>query len=362
MFCQAKDLTKHSKYDIVLLMNDKKHIFLLKGKRVIKSLYCVAFILAMVGVFVFLPTKIYAEETGGLGDFFVVTQPPTRLDDFMSSFSGFVNNNDNEASFVWFEVGRNGMFEKSSNKQREIGKSDFANQIYHLEEGARYVYRAAARHEKTGEIKYGETKTFIIEDYSKAKTQRQTSTIDTHTNDQQTNNTNSTGSNNSTNSDNNNQNENNDKPIILETTTEQTDDPNNLTAKKPAIPTDNTTNTIKQNKTKENINANFNWGESLREQFFSTDKKGTILVNNNLKLKKGTQNNLALTSAVSGKTIFPNSVFGWVIVIVLLYLIISQLHNFSVAKKKKEEREKEQVNKINNIIKIRSENKNEAFA
>jgi len=332
-------------------MNEnKKHM--LQEKKALNPLYFLAFIVAIMGIFVFSPTKSYAEGIEESGDFFVVTQPPTRLDDFVTSFSGFVNNKDNEASYVWFEAGRNGVFEKSSNKQREIGKSDFANHIYSFEEGVEYIYRAVARHEKTGEIKYGETKTFVIADYNKTENTNQTNTIKTHTNNQQNNNVvASTGLQ-------NDQNTNNSNTGISETVTIQNDIASNLNTKKSPVFASNTTNLTQQNKTDKKLDITVNWGVALREQFFSTDKKGNILVNNNLKTTEETNNNLATVGVVSGKKIFPESLFGWMITIVLIYLIISRMHNFSVAKKKKKERAK--TNKINNI-EIEPKNRNGAF-
>jgi len=308
-----------------------KNIFLQNSKeRNILSFIMFVILMTIVGTFVVLPTKTHAE---GQSDFFVITQPPTKLDDFMSNFSGYVNNNDNQVSYVWFEAGRNGVFEISSNKQMVFGKTDFTNQIYHIEEGVEYVYRAAARHERTGEIKYGETKTFFIGD------RNQTNTINTHnTNNQQTDTTNNQNNNPANSS------------IVSETATNKNDIVNNLITQNTNMPTSNKINTIQQNETNKISNMNLNWGMALREQFFSTDKKGTILVNDNLKIKKEAKKNLASVSVFSSTSIFPESLFGWVVITILLYLIISRLHYFFVIKKEKEEaKKKEQESKINNL-------------
>ena len=132
----------------------------IKGKRPIGSLFltAIAIELVFVGLFMFLPVKTFAD------DFFVITQFPTRLNKRMSILSGFVSSYGDKEVYVWFEYGRNGKFEKSSDKSKVIGKQDFISYIHNLEPEVVYSYRAAARRQNSSTIKYGDTKTFIIED------------------------------------------------------------------------------------------------------------------------------------------------------------------------------------------------------
>ena len=126
-------------------------------KRPIRSLFLIIMALIVACLFVLAPMKAFAN------DFYVVTQLPAQLDKRVSMLSGFVNNDSGTSAYVWFEYGRNGKFEKSSSKRKVRGTQDFAFRIYSLDPGVVYSYRIVGRKENSNVIKYGDTKTFIID-------------------------------------------------------------------------------------------------------------------------------------------------------------------------------------------------------
>ena len=130
---------------------------ILKKKRLLKPLLLATAAFIVGCLFVFIPTRASANT------FFVVTQLPTQLDKKMSVLSGFVSNDSDNNASVWFEYGKNGRFEESSNKRKIMGTQDFVSRIYSLDPGVLYSYRAVGRKQNSNVIKYGDTKTFIID-------------------------------------------------------------------------------------------------------------------------------------------------------------------------------------------------------
>lgn len=133
------------------------NFLILRKKKVSQPLFLGVFIIITIFLFVVIPKNVFANS------FFVVTQLPIQLYERMSTLSGFISNNESENANVWFEYGKNGKLEKSSNPQTIKGTQDFTANIYDLEVGIVYSYRAAGRNKNSNVIKYGEKKTFIIE-------------------------------------------------------------------------------------------------------------------------------------------------------------------------------------------------------
>ena len=109
--------------------------------------------------------SLFSSEGAFAATFQVVTQPPIKLDDYRSVFSGFVGNNENESAVAWFEYGKNGVFEQSTGKKPIKGSDDFRDSVYYLDMNVEYVYRAVARHKQTNRTIYGEIKRFTINEW-----------------------------------------------------------------------------------------------------------------------------------------------------------------------------------------------------
>jgi hypothetical protein len=132
----------------------------------------VAAIGVSVGVFA-TPQHAFAETIR------VVTELPSRVDSMYSVLNGYVENSSDTAVSVWFEYGRNGRFENSTYKATKRGSSEFAANVFRLDEGVVYSYRAVARRQSGGVTMYGQTQTFTITDQK--LTSGQTSTTGSNT-------------------------------------------------------------------------------------------------------------------------------------------------------------------------------------
>ena len=128
-----------------------------KKKKRGQPLFLGIFILMAIFLFILIPKSVSANN------FSVVTQLPARLDEKMSKLNGLVSNNENEGAYVWFEYGKKGRLQKKSISQQIRGTQDFIINVYDLEPGIVYSYRAVGRKKDSNVVKYGKTKTFIIE-------------------------------------------------------------------------------------------------------------------------------------------------------------------------------------------------------
>ena len=133
---------------------------ILEKERSIKPLLLATTALIVGCLFIFTPMRASADS------FFVVTQLPAQLDERMSVLSGFISNDSSDGANVWFEYGKNGKFEESSYKYKVMGTRDFTSRIYNIDPGIVYSYRAVGRKENSNVIKYGDTKTFVIDSES----------------------------------------------------------------------------------------------------------------------------------------------------------------------------------------------------
>lgn len=145
---------------------------------VVRSLLIAALSLS-VGVFT-MPQHAFAETIG------VVTELPSRVDSMYSVLNGHVENSSDTAVSVWFEYGRNGVFESTTYKATKKGSADFAMNVFRLDEGVTYSYRAVARRASGGATIYGQTRTFIITDQKLTTTTTTTNTNTSNTNTTQT--------------------------------------------------------------------------------------------------------------------------------------------------------------------------------
>ena len=132
------------------------NFLILKEKRLIRLLFLIITAFIAVCLFVLVPTKVLAS------DFYIFTQFPVQVDKKITMLSGFLGNDSEVSTYVWFEYGRNGKFEKSSSKRKLWRSQDFTSRIYSLEPGVLYSYRAVARQQDSNRIRYGDTKTFIV--------------------------------------------------------------------------------------------------------------------------------------------------------------------------------------------------------
>ena len=418
------------------------NFLILKEKKPIKPLLLISMAFITACLFMSVPTKVFANN------FFVVTQLPTQLDKNMSAFSGFVSNDNDSKASVWFEYGKNGRFEESSNKYKVTGTRDFIATAYGFELGVIYSYRVVGRKENSNIIKYGDTKTFIIEGGSY------------NTSDQSSNSSNQSSNTSGSSDLSCEQFCANCCPTILgdssiptassggivETTnttatlygvvftkstptrgwfewgttqslgrvtpakklscdlrvemketiynlsfgtkyyyrtvavtsagvsqsaivsfTTQGEKSNDIgkanmagslgggdfydqTTKEKDITENNILeekdNDKEQILNKDSLGGVFAWGSTLRGQFFTIDKKGNIVANVSFNETKKEKPNFLLASAAYGKRFLPNTWSEWGFITIFLYLVISRLRNFGVARKKRKEEKKKREEEL----------------
>ena len=99
-----------------------------------------------------------------------------------------------------------------------------------------------------------------------------------------------------------------------------------------------------ENDSEKNI---FAWGSTLRGQFFTIDEKGNINTGASFNETKKEKQNFLLASAAYSKRFLPDTWSEWGFITIFLYLIISRLHNFWVARKKRKQEKKEREEEMN---------------
>lgn len=150
------------------------------------------------GFFITLAMIIFSSlstQSASAADFAVVTEIPKKVSAERTILQARLESSNNDAVYMWFEYGKNGKYEQSTNRWPVFRRNSFSRSVYNLEEGVTYIYRVMGENKKTGQQIMGASRYFTVpvEGGSSSSNNTTTYTSNTNTSNTQTTTTGNTG-------------------------------------------------------------------------------------------------------------------------------------------------------------------------